>query len=161
MDQLKSWAERLQIPLVTGLPQQDPSAVVYQACAEYKKNNYDTLIIDTAGRLQTKSHLMQELAKIHRTINKQLPDKKITTLLVIDSMLGQNSFEQAKLFNEATQLDGIVLTKTDGTGKGGIVFSIVDALHAPIAYVTFGEQVDAIAAFESNQFIEKLLFFKG
>jgi fused signal recognition particle receptor len=157
VEQLKLWSERLHIPLVTGISQQDPSAVVYQACAEYKKNNYDKLIIDTAGRLQTKSHLMKELEKIQRTITKQLPDKKITTLLVIDSMLGQNSLEQAKLFNESTQLDGIILTKTDGTGKGGIVFTIVDTLKIPIAYVTFGEQADQIAPFNTEKFVSSLI----
>jgi fused signal recognition particle receptor len=158
VDQLKLWADRLGVPVISGLAQQDPSAVVYQACAEYKKDNvYDRLIIDTAGRLQTKSHLMKELEKIHRTIAKQLPDKKITTLLVIDSMLGQNSFEQVKLFNESTRLDGIILTKTDGTGKGGIVFNIVDTLKIPIAYITFGEQADQIAPFDSQKFVSSLL----
>ncbi len=157
VDQLKLWAECLNIPLIVGLPQQDPSAVVYQACADYKKNNYNKLIIDTAGRLQTKTHLMKELEKIHRTITKQLSDKKITTLLVIDSMLGQNSFEQVKLFNESTKIDGIILTKTDGTGKGGMVLSIVDTLKIPIAYVTFGEQADQIALFDANTFVSSLI----
>ncbi len=157
VEQLKLWAERLDVPLITGITNQDPSSVVFQACAEYKKGGYYRLIIDTAGRLQTKTHLMKELEKIHRTISKQLPETPITTLLVIDSMLGQNSLEQAKLFNESTKLDGIILTKTDGTGKGGIVFSIVDTLKIPIAYVTFGEQVDQINRFDHKEFVSKIL----
>ncbi len=157
VEQLKLWSDRLKVPLIAGLPQQDPSAVVYQACTEYKQGSYSKLIIDTAGRLQTKTHLMKELEKIHRTINKQLPESKITTLLIIDSMLGQNSFDQAKIFNESTKLDGIVLTKTDGTGKGGIVFNIVDTLKIPIAYITFGEQLEDITLFNHQEFIEKLL----
>ncbi len=157
VDQIRLWTERLQIPLVTGAPHQDPSSVVYQACAEFKKGNYDKLIIDTAGRLQTKTHLMKELEKIHRTITKQLPETAITTLLVVDSMLGQNSLEQAKIFNESTKLDGIILTKTDGTGKGGIVFSIIDTLKIPIAYITFGEHLEEIAPFDTKDFIFKIL----
>ncbi len=157
VDQLKLWGEKIDIPLITGLANQDPSAVVYQACAEYKKGSYDKLVIDTAGRLQTKAHLMKELEKIHRTITKQLPDKKITVLLVIDSMLGQNSIEQVKLFNESTKVDGIILTKTDGTGKGGVVFHIADAFKIPIAYVTFGEQADQIASFDAEKFVSSLL----
>ncbi|MBY0109745.1 MAG: signal recognition particle-docking protein FtsY [Candidatus Babeliaceae bacterium] len=157
VDQLKLWAERLQIPVVTGLTNQDPSSVVYQACTEFKKGNYDKLIIDTAGRLQTKTHLMKELEKIHRTISKQLPETAVTTLLIIDSMLGQNSLEQAKLFNESTKIDGIILTKTDGTGKGGISFSIIDTLKIPIAYVTFGEHLEDIAPFNTKDFVFKIL----
>lgn len=157
VDQLKLWSERLQVPLITGITNQDPSSIVYQACTEFKKGSYHTLIIDTAGRLQTKTHLMKELEKIHRTIVKQLPETSITTLLVIDSLLGQNSLGQAKLFNEATKLDGIILTKTDGTGKGGIVFSIIDTLKVPIAYVTFGEQIDQMARFNAQEFVSKIL----
>lgn len=157
VEQLKLWAERLHVPLVTGVNNQDPSSVVFQACAEFKKGGYDKLIIDTAGRLQTKMHLMKELEKIHRTITKQLPENPITTLLAVDSMLGQNSLEQAKLFNESTKLDGIVLTKTDGTGKGGIVLSIIDTLKIPIAYVTFGEQADQISKFDQKEFVFKIL----
>lgn len=157
VDQLQLWADKLSARLITGAPQQDPSAVVYQACAEFKKGNYSHLIIDTAGRLQTKAHLMKELEKIHRTVIKQLPEKRVTTLLVIDSMLGQNSFDQVTLFNAATKIDGIILTKTDGTGKGGIVFAIVDKLKIPLAYVTFGEQLTDIAPFDAQKFVRTLL----
>lgn len=157
VDQLTLWATRLQIPIITGLPQQDPSAVIYQACQAVKNSPQDILIIDTAGRLQTKTHLMKELEKIHRTITKQLPHAKVTTLLVLDGMLGQNSLEQAKIFNQSTKVDGIILTKTDGTGKGGIVFAIADQLQIPIAYVTFGEDIADIALFDKDVFVDKLL----
>lgn len=156
-EQLTEWASRTGADILTGQGNQDPAAVVFQGCEKFKKENYDVLIIDTAGRLQTKVNLMRELEKIKRVIAKQLPDTASTTLLTIDAMLGQNSFEQARLFHESTQLDGIVLTKIDGTGKGGIVFAITQELGIPIAYLSFGEKVDALKHFNAQEFVQDLM----
>jgi len=156
-EQLAAWGKRLSVPVVRGTEQQDPSSVVYRGCQEYLKSKSDTLIIDTAGRLQTKTNLMSELEKIRRTISKQAPDKKVTTLLVVDSMLGQNSLAQAQIFNESTKLDGIILTKLDGTGKGGIILSISHELKIPITFISYGEQLEQLAPFNSQYFIKSLL----
>jgi len=155
--QLEQWATRTNADILIGQGNQDPAAVVFQGCEKFKKDAYDILIIDTAGRLQTKINLMKELEKIKRVISKQLPDTPTTTLLTIDAMLGQNSFEQARLFHESTQLDGIVLTKIDGTGKGGIVFAITQELGIPIAYLSFGEKADALKDFNAAQFVRDLM----
>lgn len=156
-NQLAVWAERIGIEIVIGKENQDPSSVIFTGCETFKSGNYDILIIDTAGRLQTKVNLMKELEKMRRIIDKQLPNKKISTLLTIDAMLGQNSLEQAKLFHEATHLDGIVLTKMDGTGKGGIVFSINQTLHVPIAYLSYGEQPEQLKQFNAEEYVNNLL----
>ena len=155
--QLEQWAHKIQCPIITGTPGQDPAAVVFNGMQEYVRNNYDAVIIDTAGRLQTKINLMKELEKIKRVITKVVPNKSITTLLTIDAMLGQNSFEQAKLFNEAAAVNGIVLTKLDGTGKGGIVFGIAYELGIPTAFISFGEHVDQIKAFDAAEYVHDLL----
>jgi len=156
-EQLAAWASQLNVDIVIGKPEEDPAAVIFTACQKFTTGAYDVLIIDTAGRLQTKTNLMKELEKMGRVITKQLPDARTTTLLTVDSMLGQNSFEQAKLFHESTPLSGIILTKMDGTGKGGIVFAISQELHIPIAYLSFGEQVEKIKLFNASEYIETLL----
>lgn len=156
-EQLQQWAMQSQAQLIMGKPGQDPASVTFEACEQLKASGSDVLIIDTAGRLQTKENLMKELEKIKRIVNKQLPNYKICTLLTVDSMLGQNSFSQAKIFNEATQLDGIVLTKMDGTAKGGIVFSIVQNLNVPVAFLSWGEHIDDLTPFDSKQYINNLL----
>lgn len=156
-EQLQTWAERTNSKLIMGTPGQDPAAVVFTGCEEFKKGGYDKLIIDTAGRLHTKANLMNELSKIRRIISKQLPNAAVNTLLTIDAMLGQNSFEQAKLFKESTNVNGIILTKMDGTGKGGIVFAIAQELQIPIAYITFGEQLQQIKKFDSKEYVHDLL----
>ncbi len=130
---------------------------MFQGCEKFKNEQYDILIIDTAGRLQTKVNLMHELAKIKRAVEKQLPHQSIATLLTIDAMLGQNSFEQAKLFKESTDVTGIVLTKMDGTGKGGIVFAIAQELGIPVVFLTFGEQSDQIKVFDAHEYVIELL----
>jgi fused signal recognition particle receptor len=155
--QLAVWAERTQAAIMAGAPGQDPASVVHQACEQFKTGNYDTLIIDTAGRLQTKAPLMKELEKIRRTITKQLPTETVHTLLTIDATLGQNSLEQAQIFHEVTPLDGLVLTKMDGTSKGGMVFAISQALQIPVAYVSYGESKEAFALFEPSKFVDELL----
>lgn len=155
--QLAQWAEKTGVAIEQGTEGQDPASVVFKGCDRFEKEQFDILIIDTAGRLHTKSHLMDELAKIKRVIDKKLPSQSVNTLLTIDSMLGQNSFEQAKLFKECTQIDGIILTKMDGTGKGGIVFAIADELTIPIWYLTFGEQVEQLKQFDKNEYVTNLL----
>ena len=115
------------------------------------------MIIDTAGRLQTKENLMKELEKIKRIIQKQLPNYDLCTILTIDAMLGQNSFSQAKLFHEATHIDGIALTKMDGTAKGGIIFSVTQELKIPVIFLCFGEHLQDIAPFNSQEYVQNLL----
>ncbi len=155
--QLQMWAERTKSALVVGSEGQDPASVVFKACQEFKDKGYDALLIDTAGRLQTKTNLMKEVEKIERIIHRQLPNKPIYTLLTIDAMLGQNSFEQAKIFNESTTINGIVLTKIDGTAKGGIVFAINQELHIPITFMSFGEHLDNLKLFNPEEFVKQLL----
>ncbi len=156
-EQLHAWAIQTGCNIVRGKEQQDPASVVFTGCQEFTKKGHAVLIIDTAGRLQTKVNLMNELAKLKRVIEKQLPSQPVHVLLTIDSMLGQNSLEQARLFKECTHVDGIVLTKMDGTGKGGIVFAIADELAIPIKYITFGEQVDQMKQFDAKEYIDNLL----
>jgi fused signal recognition particle receptor len=156
-EQLTVWAERAGASIILGEPQQDPSAVIFAGCKKFINEGFDILIIDTAGRLQTKINLMHELEKMRKVISKQLPHQTITTLLTVDSMLGQNSFEQAKLFHASTPLDGIVLTKLDGTGRGGIIFSITNTLHIPIAYISYGETMDAFAPFDAQAFVDGII----
>jgi len=156
-EQLQQWANKSNAHLVMGKPGQEPASVTFDACEAFKKNNADILIIDTAGRLQTKENLMKELEKIKKIVQRQLPNYSICTLLTVDAMLGQNSFSQAKLFNESTKLDGIVLTKMDGTAKGGIIFSIIQELNIPIAFLCFGEHINDLMPFDGKQYIQNLL----
>lgn len=155
--QLKVWADRIGVPIMEGQTGQDPASVIFAGCQKYKAENFDVLIIDTAGRLQTKINLMHELEKIRKVIGKQLPDAQVTTLLTIDSMLGQNSLDQARLFHESTPLDGIILTKLDSTAKGGIIFAVSHELHVPVAYISTGESIDTFAPFDPVIFIDDLL----
>ena len=155
--QLADWATRLHIDIVTGKENQDPASVVFAGITKYMQEQYEVVIIDTAGRLQTKTNLMKELEKIRRVITAQCPDRAVCTLLTVDAMLGQNSFEQAKLFHESTRLDGIILTKMDGTGKGGIVFSIVHELKIPIAFISYGEQPEQLKLFNAKEYVHDLL----
>lgn len=156
-EQLVQWAKQSNSELFMGKQNQDPASVAFGACEAFKQKNLDYLIIDTAGRLQTKEHLMRELEKIKRIIAKQLPDYEICTLLTVDAMLGQNSFEQAQIFHEATHLDGIVLTKMDGTGKGGIVFAITEKLHIPVSYISYGESIDDMQPFDAHTYVANIV----
>jgi fused signal recognition particle receptor len=156
-NQLNEWAKKLSIDIIISDTTKDPAAVVFQGCQAFIKGGYDKMIVDTAGRLQTKINLMKELEKIQKVINNQLNNKKITTLLTIDGMLGQNSFDQAKIFNESTNLSGIVLTKMDGTGKGGIIFAISKELNIPIIFISYGEQVDQLKLFNPKEYINELI----
>jgi len=157
VEQLANWAQKLQIDLVQGLTNQDPASVVYQGCERFKQVQSDILIIDTAGRLQTKANLMQELGKIRRVISKVLPEAKISTLLTIDAMLGQNSLLQAQEFKQIAQLDGVVLTKMDGTGKGGIVVAIAQQLSLPVVFISYGEQPGDLKVFNAHDYIKDLI----
>lgn len=155
--QLQMWAEKTQSSIIIGKERQDPASLIFTACQEFKDKGYDCLIIDTAGRLQTKVNLMKELEKIKKTIQRQLPHAPVVTLLTIDAMLGQNSFEQAKTFNESTQVNGVVLTKMDGTAKGGIVFAINQELHIPITFISFGENFENLKVFKAQEFVKQIL----
>jgi len=157
IEQLTYFADTHDIPYVAGEPGQDPSSVVYTACKRYNDEAFDAVIIDTAGRLQTKQNLMQEISKMHRVAQKHVPQDDITTLITLDALLGQNSYDQAQLFHKATSLDGVILTKMDATAKGGIVFGVSHHLGLPIAYTTHGETIDAIARFEPHTYVEHLL----
>lgn len=154
--QLEQWSKQQGVTFFAGSAK-EPAAVVYEGCELFLKGQYDILLIDTAGRLQTKTSLMQELSKIKRVIAKKIISMPIYTMLTLDGMLGQNSFEQARLFKQATDVSGIVLTKMDGTGKGGIIFSVLSELAIPILYITYGEQVDDIALFDGKKYVQELL----
>jgi fused signal recognition particle receptor len=156
-EQLNQWALQVGVDILIGKEGQDPASLVFQGCEKFKNERYDILIIDTAGRLQTKINLMHELAKIKRCVQKQLASDNVVTFLTIDAMLGQNSFEQAKLFKESTDVTGIILTKMDGTGKGGIVFAIAQELGIPVVFITFGEQSDQIKKFNAQEYVTELL----
>ncbi len=155
--QLMVWGERIGTQVFVGSDSQDPASVIFDACSQFKSNNYDHIIIDTAGRLQTKVNLMRELEKMRKIIDKQLPEASVGTWLTIDSMLGQNSFAQAEIFHEAATLDGLILTKLDGSGKGGIVFAITENLNVPILYITFGEQPEDVKAFSAPEYVQTVL----
>ncbi|MFH1831514.1 MAG: signal recognition particle-docking protein FtsY [bacterium] len=155
--QLAEWGQKTGTSVFIGKESQDPASVIFDAYKKYKEENFDHIIIDTAGRLQTKVNLMKELEKMRQIIYKQSPQEIIHTWLTIDSMLGQNSLRQAEVFHQATQVNGIVLTKLDGTGKGGIVFSIAQTFGLPIVYVTFGEKLEDLKIFNAQEYVHGLL----
>lgn len=156
-EQLAIWADRLGIDIVQATYKSDPAAVAFDACSKAKAKEYDVLLIDTAGRLENKTHLMKELEKIIRSCQKILPGSPHETLLVMDATVGQHGVEQAKSFNAATPLSGIILTKLDGTAKGGTAFSIQRELNIPIKFITLGEQVEDFALFNATDYVEALL----
>ena len=151
--QLDIWAERVGVDIVTKPDGSDPSSVMYDAIKKAQSENYDILLCDTAGRLQNKVNLMNELAKMKRVLQKEMPDAPHETLLVIDATTGQNGMSQAKAFKEATDVSGIILTKLDGTSKGGIVLAIRHELGIPIKYVGLGEKVDDLEVFDIEQYL--------
>lgn len=157
VQQLESWASRLNADIVTGKEGQDPASVVFEGCKKYLDGHYDVLIIDTAGRLQTKENLMRELEKIKRTILKALPNQTPCTLLTVDALLGQSSLQQAHVFNQSTQLTGIVLTKMDSSAKGGIAFAISHELTIPVMLISLGEKVDALEKFSPTDYINGIM----
>lgn len=155
-EQLTIWAERSGSEIVRGAEGADPASVVFDGVKAGKARNVDVILIDTAGRLQTKTNLMEELKKIRRVIERELGSAPAETLLVVDGTTGQNAISQAKLFNETTQLTGVVVTKLDSTAKGGVLVAIVDELEIPIKFVGLGETADALRPFVASEFTEAL-----
>ncbi|MEF9971531.1 MAG: signal recognition particle-docking protein FtsY, partial [Oscillospiraceae bacterium] len=156
-EQLTIWAERAGCDIVRHEEGSDPAAVVFDGMAAAKARGVDVIIVDTAGRLHNKANLMNELNKITRIIGRELPDADKETLLVLDATTGQNGLIQAKQFKETADITGIVLTKLDGTAKGGIVFAIADEMELPVKYIGVGEGVDDLMVFEPSAFVEALL----
>ena len=153
IEPLGVWASRLDIPIVTKPAGSDPSSVMYEAIQIAKRDKYDVLLCDTAGRLQNNANLMAELAKIKRVISREVPDARHDTLLVIDATTGQNGMNQAKAFMEATDVSGVILTKLDGTAKGGIVLAIRNERGIPIKFVCLGERIEDIEYFDIEEYI--------
>ncbi|MBR1884380.1 MAG: signal recognition particle-docking protein FtsY [Clostridia bacterium] len=157
IEQLDVWAKRINVPVVMGKEMQDPSSVVFEGAKTFSTSDFDLMICDTAGRLHNKKNLMDELEKMKRTIDKNLPGVKIDVYIVLDSTTGQNALFQVKSFFERTSVNGIILTKLDSTAKGGVVFSIVSELNIPIKYIGLGEKVEDIAVFDSKDFIDSII----
>lgn len=156
--QLEVWAERANADFSDAKEGEDPSSVVYRALESAKKQKYDIILIDTAGRLHNKKNLMNELAKINKTIDKVFEEAEKETLLVLDGTTGQNGLEQAKAFSEVTDITGYVLTKLDGTSKGGIIISIVSNMKKPIKFIGVGEKIDDMQDFNPEEFINAILY---
>ena len=156
IDQLEVWSKRANVDIIKHQEGSDPAAVVYDAVQAAKARNTDVLICDTAGRLHNKKNLMDELAKINRVIDREFSEAHRETLLVLDATTGQNAVIQAKQFMEACPIDGIVLTKLDGTAKGGVVISIKSQLNIPVKFIGVGEGIDDLQEFNSKEFVEAL-----
>lgn len=157
VEQLQIWGKNNDTPVIAHTSGADPSAVTYDALQSAQKKNSDILIIDTAGRLHTQTHLMAQLEKIHRTIGKFNPDLQIENILVLDGTTGQNSLSQAKKFNDAIGINSIILTKLDGTAKGGIIFALANETKIPVRFIGVGEKIDDLLVFDSQNFIDALL----
>ena len=157
VEQLERWSERADVAFVKGAPDADPGSVAYDAVAQGVRDGADVILIDTAGRLHTQDNLMAELAKVRRVIAKQLPDAPHETLLTVDATTGQNGLRQAKLFAEAVDVSGIVLTKLDGTAKGGIALAIARELGIPVKLIGIGESLEDLRPFDADDFARALL----
>ena len=153
VEQLETWGDKLGIETISGMENADPSSVIYPALEKAKNENYDIVLIDTAGRLQNKVNLMKELEKVNRVISSLVPNAPQETLLVIDATTGQNGISQAKNFKEITNITGIVLTKLDGTAKGGIVLAIKDEVNIPVKFIGLGEQIDDLRVFDLEKYV--------
>jgi len=156
IEQLEIWGQRVDVDVIKHQAGADPAAVIFDAIQSAKSKQADILICDTAGRLHNKVNLMQELNKIYRVIQREIPDGPHEVLLALDATTGQNALQQAKLFKEAAEVSGIILTKLDGTAKGGIVIAISHEMQLPVKFVTLGEKVDDIQSFDPEQFINAL-----
>jgi len=156
IEQLEVWTHRAGVDIIKHQEGADPAAVVFDAIQSCKSKNTDVLIIDTAGRLHNKKNLMDELAKISRVINREIPDASVETLLVIDATTGQNAINQAREFKNAANITGIVLTKLDSSSKGGIVISVQRELNIPIKYICVGEKIDDLENFDGKEFARAL-----
>ena len=155
-DQLAIWAERANVPLIKHQPGSDPAAVVFDAVQAAKARKADLLIVDTAGRMHNKKNLMDELGKMRRVIDREFPEAAVRCMLILDATTGQNGLNQAKVFKEAVEINGIILTKLDGTAKGGIAIAIRRELNVPVWYIGVGEGIDDLQAFEAKEFTEAL-----
>ncbi|MCC8151404.1 MAG: signal recognition particle-docking protein FtsY, partial [Lachnospiraceae bacterium] len=155
-EQLTEWAHRAGVELVGGQEGSDPASVVYDAVQAAKARGADVLLVDTAGRLHNKKNLMEELKKINRILEREYPDAFRETLVVLDATTGQNALNQAKQFSEAAEITGIVLTKMDGTAKGGIAVAIQSELGIPVKYIGVGETIDDLQKFDADQFVDAL-----
>lgn len=156
IEQLTEWARRSEVELIAQNEGSDPAAVVFDAVNAAKARNVDVLICDTAGRLHNKKNLMDELNKIYRIVSKEYPEAAVETLVVVDGTTGQNAKEQARQFSEAAPVNGIVLTKLDGTAKGGIAIAIESELSIPVKYIGIGEKIDDLQKFDAEEFVEAL-----
>jgi fused signal recognition particle receptor len=156
VDQLSIWAERVGVPLVKQQMGSDPASVAYDTVTSARASQTDVVIVDTAGRLHNKANLMNELSKIKRVIQKVIPDAPHEVLLILDGSTGQNAFEQARLFTEATQVNALAITKLDGTAKGGVVIGISDQFKIPVRYIGIGEKLEDLQIFDKNAFVEAL-----
>ena len=157
VEQLEQWAQRADVAFVKGKENSDPGAVAFDAVARGREIGADVVIVDTAGRLHTQDNLMEELTKIRRVITKQLPEAPHETLMTVDATTGQNGLRQAKLFGEAVEVSGIVLTKLDGTAKGGIALAIANELNIPVKLIGIGEQLEDLRPFDADDFAKALL----
>jgi fused signal recognition particle receptor len=156
IEQLEAWGARVGVDVIKHRAGSDPSAVVFDGMQAAKSRGVDVLLIDTAGRLHTKVHLIEELKKIRRVIAREQPEAPHETLLVLDATTGQNGLQQARVFKEATDISGIVLTKLDGTAKGGVIISIQEELGVPVCYIGVGEEVEDLQPFDAPSFVEAL-----
>ncbi len=156
-EQLSVWAQRADVPIIKHGEGADPAAVVFDAAASFKAKKRDILICDTAGRLHNKKNLMSELEKIRRVITRELPDARIESLLILDATTGQNAIAQAKIFDETAMLTGVVITKLDGTAKGGFAVAVKEELGIPVKYIGIGEGIDDIAPFDAKAYASALL----
>lgn len=157
VEQLEEWAKRAECDIVTGKEAADPSSVIFDACRKAKEENADVLICDTAGRLQNKSNLMDELKKMKKVIDRELPDSSKEIILVLDGSIGQNAISQVESFKECTGLTGLIITKLDGTAKGGIVIRLVKENNIPIKFIGVGEQIDDMEVFDGEEFVNAII----
>jgi len=155
-EQLAEWARRADVPMIGGSEGTDPASVVYDAVHAAKARGVDVLLIDTAGRLHNKRNLMEELRKMNRIIDREFPDARRENLIVLDGTTGQNALVQAREFGQVADLTGIILTKLDGTAKGGIAVAIQSELHVPVKYIGVGESIDDLQRFDSDEFVNAL-----
>ena len=159
-DQLFEWANRAGVEMIGGQEGADPASVIFDAAASAKSKGADVLLCDTAGRLHNKKNLMEELKKINRIIDREFPDAYRETLVVLDATTGQNALSQARQFGETADITGIVLTKMDGTAKGGIAVAIQSELHIPVKYIGVGETIDDLQKFDADAFVDALFTTK-
>ena len=156
-EQLSVWADRAKVRIVRHEEGSDPAAVIFDAVSSVKAKKTDVLIVDTAGRLHVKDNLMKELQKMEKVVTREYPEADFLKLLVLDATTGQNALSQARTFDEAVELDGIVLTKLDGTAKGGFVFSLASELALPVIFAGVGEKIDDLEKFDSAAFVDAIL----